>query len=130
GSDDDTGLDREIIETKISIKQIQLDREAKKESLDRELAARLTVVELQKRNEDLKILTFDTTGMNPKDAARIEALKEKARATYGKLHVELKTTRILVLCFIEKENDRKVIWVRWVSGLEVATGGVEEWTVM
>ncbi|GJS55063.1 hypothetical protein Tco_0628425 [Tanacetum coccineum] len=62
--------------------QIQLDREAKKESLDRELAARLAVVELQKRNEDLKILTFDTTGMNPEDAAKIEALKEKARATY------------------------------------------------
>ncbi|GJW59302.1 putative reverse transcriptase domain-containing protein [Tanacetum coccineum] len=62
--------------------QIQLDREAKKESLDRELAARLAVVELQKRNEDLKILTFDTTGMNPEDAARIEALKENARATY------------------------------------------------
>ncbi|GJZ27369.1 hypothetical protein Tco_0571622 [Tanacetum coccineum] len=62
--------------------QIQLDREAKKESLDRELAARLAVVELQKRNEDLNIFTFDTTGMNPEDAARIEALKEKARATY------------------------------------------------
>ncbi|GJX10722.1 hypothetical protein Tco_0200581 [Tanacetum coccineum] len=62
--------------------QIQLDREAKKESLDRELAARLAVVELQKRNEDLKILTFDATGMNPEDATRIEALKEKVRATY------------------------------------------------
>ncbi|GJU65095.1 hypothetical protein Tco_1246930 [Tanacetum coccineum] len=62
--------------------QIQLDREAKKESLDRELAARLAVVELQKRNEDLKILTFDTTGMNPDDAAKIKALKEKTRATY------------------------------------------------
>ncbi|GKE29429.1 hypothetical protein Tco_1444813, partial [Tanacetum coccineum] len=62
--------------------QIQLDCEAKKESLDRELAARLAVVELQKRNEDLKILTFDTTRMNPEDAAKIEALKEKARATY------------------------------------------------
>ncbi|GKB24893.1 hypothetical protein Tco_0864294 [Tanacetum coccineum] len=62
--------------------QIQLDREAKKESLDRELAARLTVVKLQKRNEDLNILTFDTTGMNPDDAAKIEALKEKTRAAY------------------------------------------------
>ncbi|GKE96885.1 hypothetical protein Tco_1581740 [Tanacetum coccineum] len=62
--------------------QIQLDREAKKESLDRELAARLTVVELQKRSEDLKILTFDTTGMNPNDAAKIEVLKEKTQATY------------------------------------------------
>nr|GEU90468.1 putative reverse transcriptase domain-containing protein [Tanacetum cinerariifolium] len=61
--------------------QIQLDREVKKESLDRELAARLAVVELQKRNEDLKILTFDTTGMNPDDAAKIEALKAKTRTT-------------------------------------------------
>nr|GEU56716.1 hypothetical protein [Tanacetum cinerariifolium] len=59
-----------------------LDREAKKESLDRELAARLAVVELQKTNEDLKILTFDTTGMNPEDAAGIEALKKMARVTY------------------------------------------------
>ncbi|GKD50468.1 hypothetical protein Tco_1279444 [Tanacetum coccineum] len=62
--------------------QIQLDREAKKESLDRELAARLAVIELQKRNEDLKIFTFDTTRMNPDDAAKIEALKDKTRATY------------------------------------------------
>nr|GEX86620.1 hypothetical protein [Tanacetum cinerariifolium] len=62
--------------------QIQLDREAKKESLDRELAARLAVVELQKRNEDLKILTFDTTGMNPDGAAKIEALKAKTQAMY------------------------------------------------
>ncbi|GJS16419.1 hypothetical protein Tco_0410891 [Tanacetum coccineum] len=61
--------------------QIQLDRETKKKTLDRELAARLAVVELQKRNEDLKILTFDTTGMNPDDAAKIEALKAKTRAT-------------------------------------------------
>nr|GEX55856.1 hypothetical protein [Tanacetum cinerariifolium] len=62
--------------------QIQSDREEKKESLDRELAARLAVVELQKRNEDLKILTLDTTRMNPDDAAKIEALKKKTRATY------------------------------------------------
>ncbi|GJU24128.1 hypothetical protein Tco_1162749 [Tanacetum coccineum] len=61
--------------------KFNLDRD-KKESLDRELAARLAVVELQKRNEDLKILTFDATGMNPEDATRIEALKEKVRATY------------------------------------------------
>ncbi|GKB17380.1 hypothetical protein Tco_0851303 [Tanacetum coccineum] len=62
--------------------QIQLDCEAKKESLDRELAARLVVVEFQKRNEDLNNLTFDTTGMNPDDAAKIEALKEKTWTTY------------------------------------------------
>nr|GEW30899.1 hypothetical protein [Tanacetum cinerariifolium] len=72
---------REAVSLLVFSKQIQLDREAKKESLDRELAARLAVVELQKRNEDLKIFTFSTTGMNPEDAARIEALKEKARAT-------------------------------------------------
>ncbi|GKE50689.1 hypothetical protein Tco_1481947 [Tanacetum coccineum] len=62
--------------------QILIDREAKKESMDRELAARLAVCEIQKGNEDLKILSFDTTGMAPEDAAKIEALKEKTRATY------------------------------------------------
>nr|GEW60682.1 hypothetical protein [Tanacetum cinerariifolium] len=68
--------------TDLMQEQILIDREAKKESMDRELAARLTVCEIQKRNEDLKILTFDTTGMAPDDAAKIEALKEKTRATY------------------------------------------------
>ncbi|GJT80774.1 putative zinc finger, CCHC-type containing protein [Tanacetum coccineum] len=62
--------------------QILIDREAKKESMDRELAARLAVCKIQKRSEDLKILTFDTTGMAPEDVAKIEALKEKTRATY------------------------------------------------
>nr|GEU65435.1 ribonuclease H-like domain-containing protein [Tanacetum cinerariifolium] len=62
--------------------QIFLDREAKKELMDRKLAARLAVCEIQKGNEDLKILTFDTTGMNPEDAAKIDALKDKTRATY------------------------------------------------
>ncbi|GKB79014.1 hypothetical protein Tco_0945909 [Tanacetum coccineum] len=62
--------------------QILLDREAKKESMDRKLAARLAVCEIQKRNEDLKILTFDTTGMNLEDEPKIEALKDKTRATY------------------------------------------------
>ncbi|GJX42793.1 hypothetical protein Tco_0257783 [Tanacetum coccineum] len=68
--------------TELMQEQILLDREAKKESMDRELAARLAVCEIQKRNEDLKILTFDTTGMNPEDAAKIEALKDKTRAAY------------------------------------------------
>nr|GEZ97839.1 hypothetical protein [Tanacetum cinerariifolium] len=66
--------------TKLMQQQILLDREAKKESMDRELAARLTVCEIQKRNKDLKILTFETIGMNPEDAAKIEALKKKTRA--------------------------------------------------
>nr|GEZ08732.1 hypothetical protein [Tanacetum cinerariifolium] len=63
--------------------QIQLDREAKKESLDRELSARLAVVELKKTNEYFKILTFNTKRMNPDDAAKIEALKEKTRETFN-----------------------------------------------
>nr|GEZ04601.1 hypothetical protein [Tanacetum cinerariifolium] len=67
--------------TELMQEQILIDREAKKESMDRELAARLAVCEIQKRNEDLKILTFDTTEMATEDAAKIEALKEKARAT-------------------------------------------------
>ncbi|GKB09728.1 hypothetical protein Tco_0838040 [Tanacetum coccineum] len=59
--------------TELMQQQILLDREAKKEAMDRELAARLAICDIQKRNEDLKILAFDTTGMNPEDAARIEA---------------------------------------------------------
>ncbi|GJT90055.1 hypothetical protein Tco_1078900 [Tanacetum coccineum] len=68
--------------TELMQEQILLDREAKKESMDRELAARLAVCEIQKRNEDLKILTFDTTGMNLEDAAKIEVLKDKTWAAY------------------------------------------------
>ncbi|GJR15680.1 hypothetical protein Tco_0798332 [Tanacetum coccineum] len=68
--------------TELMQQQIMLDREAKKEAMDRELAARLAICDIQKRNENLKILAFDTTGMNPEDAAGIEALKDKARATY------------------------------------------------
>ncbi|GJV35887.1 methylesterase 10-like protein [Tanacetum coccineum] len=68
--------------TELMQTQINLDREAKKEHMERELAARLAVCEIQKRNEELKILTFDTTGMNPADAAKIEALKDAARAKY------------------------------------------------
>ncbi|GKD67877.1 hypothetical protein Tco_1321967 [Tanacetum coccineum] len=68
--------------TKLMQQQILLDREAKKESMDRELAARLAVCKIQKRNEDLKILTFDTIGMNSEDAAKIEALKDKTQAAY------------------------------------------------
>ncbi|GJV55100.1 hypothetical protein Tco_1456105 [Tanacetum coccineum] len=71
-----------VTEEDSCFQQIMLDREAKKEAIDRELAARLAICDIQKRNEDLKILAFDTTGMNPEDAARIEALKDKARATY------------------------------------------------
>lgn len=50
--------------------------------MDRELAARLAVCEIQKRNEDLKILTFDTTGMAPEDAARIKQMKDNTRKAY------------------------------------------------
>ncbi|GJW00727.1 hypothetical protein Tco_1555978 [Tanacetum coccineum] len=63
--------------TDLMQEQILIDREAKKESMDRELAARLAVCEIQKRNEDLKILTFDTTGMAPEDAARSRMRKRR-----------------------------------------------------
>nr|GEW21221.1 hypothetical protein [Tanacetum cinerariifolium] len=68
--------------TELMQQQILLDREAKKEAMDHELAARLAICDIQKRNEDLKILAFDATKMNPEDASRIEALKDKTRATY------------------------------------------------
>ncbi|GKA35484.1 hypothetical protein Tco_0721975 [Tanacetum coccineum] len=60
--------------TELMQTQINLDREEKKEHMERELAARLAVWEIQKRNEELKILTFDTTRMNPANAVKIEAL--------------------------------------------------------
>nr|GEV99743.1 hypothetical protein [Tanacetum cinerariifolium] len=63
--------------TELMQQQILLDHGAKKELMDPELAARLAICEIQKRNEDLKILTFDTIGMNLEDAAKIEALKDK-----------------------------------------------------
>nr|GEV14458.1 hypothetical protein [Tanacetum cinerariifolium] len=68
--------------TELMQTQINLDREAKKEHMERELAACLAVCEIQKRNEELKILIFDTTRMNPTDAAKIEALKDAAQAKY------------------------------------------------
>nr|GEW80874.1 glutathione S-transferase T3 [Tanacetum cinerariifolium] len=77
-----TSSSSKTLVTELMQEQILIDREAKKESMDRELAARLAVCEIKKRNENLKILTFDTTGMALEDAAKIEALKEKARATY------------------------------------------------
>nr|GEW78406.1 hypothetical protein [Tanacetum cinerariifolium]GEY83467.1 hypothetical protein [Tanacetum cinerariifolium] len=68
--------------SKTQITELMQQQILKKESMDRELVARLAVCKIQKRNEDLKILTFDTTGMNPDDATKIEALKDKTRATY------------------------------------------------
>nr|GEW05013.1 RNA-directed DNA polymerase, eukaryota [Tanacetum cinerariifolium] len=52
--------------------QILLDREAKKEKIEREIMAILEICEIQKRNKEFKILTFDTTGMSPADAAKTE----------------------------------------------------------
>nr|GEV29691.1 retrovirus-related Pol polyprotein from transposon TNT 1-94 [Tanacetum cinerariifolium] len=57
--------------------QILLDREAKKESMDRELAAILAVCEIQKRNKDLKILTINT--IESADITRLQALVDKKK---------------------------------------------------
>nr|GEW71611.1 zinc finger, C6HC-type [Tanacetum cinerariifolium] len=71
--------------TELMQTQINLNRGAKKEHMERELAARLAVCEIQKRNGELKILTFDNTGMNPADTAKIEALKPGLNILISKL---------------------------------------------
>ncbi|GJX76573.1 hypothetical protein Tco_0323384, partial [Tanacetum coccineum] len=62
--------------------QIATDREKKMERIERETAARLEVSYAQKRNEDLKMLALDATGMNPADATKIEEMKDAIRAKY------------------------------------------------
>ncbi|GJV23242.1 reverse transcriptase [Tanacetum coccineum] len=52
------------------------------ERIEGETAARLEVSYTQKRNEDLKMLALDTTGMNLTEAAKIEEMKGAIRAKY------------------------------------------------
>ncbi|GJW17500.1 putative nuclease HARBI1 isoform X2 [Tanacetum coccineum] len=59
--------------------QISKDRK-KMERIERETAARLEVSYAQKRNEDLKMLALDTTGMNPTGASKIEEMKNTMQA--------------------------------------------------
>ncbi|GJR15682.1 hypothetical protein Tco_0798334 [Tanacetum coccineum] len=68
--------------TELMQQQITLDREAKKEAMDRELAARLAICDIQKRNEDLKILAFDTTGMNPGGRGEDRGFERECSDTY------------------------------------------------
>lgn len=73
-----------------------MDREAKLEKLERETAARVELINAQKRNKELKpealyakkkaeylkVLKIKTKDMDPEDAAIIEAEKIRIRAEY------------------------------------------------
>nr|GFA67018.1 hypothetical protein [Tanacetum cinerariifolium]GFA84863.1 hypothetical protein [Tanacetum cinerariifolium] len=50
---------------KMHHEQYTLDREAKMERLDCETLARVELINSQKRSEDLKVLTINTSGMDP-----------------------------------------------------------------
>ncbi|GKC80876.1 hypothetical protein Tco_1131650 [Tanacetum coccineum] len=66
--------------------QYELDRKEKTECIDREVNSRVTLYDSQKVAEDLKVLQMSTDGMDPVDAAIINAQKARIRALYQPNH--------------------------------------------
>ncbi|GKD72354.1 hypothetical protein Tco_1330636 [Tanacetum coccineum] len=64
------------------MQQYELDRKAKMEVIEREANARVNLYNSQKITEDLRVLQIDTRGMDPIDAATINAQKARIRALY------------------------------------------------
>nr|GEZ88321.1 hypothetical protein [Tanacetum cinerariifolium] len=62
--------------------QYELDRAANTKRLDRETSARVELINSKKVAENLKVLQIDTSGMDPVDAAIINAQKARIRALY------------------------------------------------
>ncbi|GJS59571.1 hypothetical protein Tco_0654355 [Tanacetum coccineum] len=62
-------------------KQYELDRKAKMK-VTRETQERMLLIHSQRIAEDMKVLQIDTRGMDPVDAAIINAQKERIRAAY------------------------------------------------
>ncbi|GKC14175.1 hypothetical protein Tco_1010957 [Tanacetum coccineum] len=62
--------------------QNELDRKAKMEVIEREANTRVNLYNSQKISEDLRVLQIDTRGMDPVDAAIINAQKAQVRALY------------------------------------------------
>ncbi|GJZ57256.1 hypothetical protein Tco_0612750 [Tanacetum coccineum] len=63
--------------------QYELDRKEKMERIDREVNSRVELNYSKKVTEDLKVLQISTDGMNPIDAAIINAQKDRIRDLYG-----------------------------------------------
>ncbi|GKE29122.1 hypothetical protein Tco_1444506 [Tanacetum coccineum] len=62
--------------------QYELNRATKLERLDCETSARVEFINSQKVAKDLKVLQIDTSGMDPVEAAIINAQKTQIRALY------------------------------------------------
>ncbi|GKA66128.1 hypothetical protein Tco_0765936 [Tanacetum coccineum] len=62
--------------------QYELDRKAKMEIIERETNERMKLYHSQRIAEDMKVLQIDTRGINPDDAAIINAQKARVRASY------------------------------------------------
>nr|GEU73637.1 hypothetical protein [Tanacetum cinerariifolium] len=62
--------------------QYKLDRRVKKEVIAQESEERRLLIHSQRIAKDMKVLQIDTRGMNPADAAIINAQKARIRAAY------------------------------------------------
>ncbi|GJU12472.1 hypothetical protein Tco_1134868 [Tanacetum coccineum] len=62
--------------------QYELDRKAKMKVIKRETNERMRLYHSQRIVEDMKVLQIDTHGMDPVDAAIINAQKARVRALY------------------------------------------------
>ncbi|GJS71675.1 hypothetical protein Tco_0704516 [Tanacetum coccineum] len=63
--------------------QYELDRKANMEVIEREANMRVNLYNSQKISEYLRVLQIDTCGMDPIDAAIINAQKARVRALYS-----------------------------------------------
>ncbi|GKE78587.1 hypothetical protein Tco_1544707 [Tanacetum coccineum] len=62
--------------------QYELDRKAKMRVIEQESEERRQLIQSQRIAEDMKVLQINTSGMDPIDAAIINAQKARIRAAY------------------------------------------------
>ncbi|GJW55295.1 hypothetical protein Tco_0099380 [Tanacetum coccineum] len=62
--------------------QYELDRKMKQDVLERESRARVDLLESQKIADDMRVLTMDTSSLDPMNAAIVKAQQARIRAKY------------------------------------------------
>ncbi|GKE96496.1 hypothetical protein Tco_1581351 [Tanacetum coccineum] len=62
--------------------QYELERKMKQDVLERESRARVDLLESQKIAEDMRVLTMDTSSLDPMNAAIVKAQQARIRAKY------------------------------------------------
>nr|GEU30587.1 hypothetical protein [Tanacetum cinerariifolium] len=67
---------------KMKQQQMEIKRKEKIERVDREINSRVALNDSKRVTEDLKVLQISTNGMNPIDAAIVNAQKARIRALY------------------------------------------------